>query len=30
MGNDEWGMAWISDHRATQAAAKVAEEAANA
>ncbi|MGZ5389604.1 MAG: dihydropteroate synthase [Aeromicrobium sp.] len=30
MGNDEWGMAWISDHRATQAAAKAAEEAATA
>jgi len=30
MGNDEWGMAWITDHRATQAAAKAAEEAANA
>lgn len=28
MGNDEWGMAWISDHRAKQAAAKAAEEAA--
>lgn len=30
MGNDEWGMAWISEHRATQAAEKAAQEAANA
>jgi 5-methyltetrahydrofolate--homocysteine methyltransferase len=30
MGNDEWGMAWISDHRAKQAAEKAAQEAATA
>ena len=27
MGNDEWGMAWISDHRAKLAAEKAAQEA---
>jgi 5-methyltetrahydrofolate--homocysteine methyltransferase len=30
MGNDEWGMAWISDHRATLAAEKAAQESASA
>ncbi|MEO6472952.1 MAG: dihydropteroate synthase [Aeromicrobium sp.] len=30
MGNDEWGMAWISDHRAKLAAEKAAQEAATA
>ncbi|MRK00882.1 methyltetrahydrofolate cobalamin methyltransferase [Aeromicrobium sp. S22] len=30
MGNDEWGMAWISEHRAAQAAEKAAQEAASA
>jgi 5-methyltetrahydrofolate--homocysteine methyltransferase len=30
MGNDEWGMAWIGDFRATQAAEKAAQEAATA
>ncbi len=30
MGNDEWGMAWIGDFRAKQAAEKAAQEAATA
>lgn len=30
MGNDEWGMAWIGDFRAQQAAEKAAQEAATA
>jgi 5-methyltetrahydrofolate--homocysteine methyltransferase len=30
MGNDEWGIAWISDFRAKQAAEKAAQEAATA
>jgi 5-methyltetrahydrofolate--homocysteine methyltransferase len=30
MGNDEWGMAWIGDFRAQQAADKAAQEAATA
>ena len=30
MGNDEWGMAWIADFRAKQAAEKAALEASNA
>ncbi len=30
MGNDEWGMAWIGDFRAQQAADKAAQEAASA